>query len=103
MKQNIKILGIVIVLIFLGLLLSSKENFAATSPGTLTQLVAKGPQDSYLTSFDPYRYPYYYGSRRRYPYYGYYPYGHHYRHDSRHHYRHDSGHHSEHNYKHYGN
>jgi hypothetical protein len=41
------------------------ETFGSTSPGTLLQLVAQGPEDAYLTGGErPYYYPYdldYYG------------------------------------------
>lgn len=44
-----------IIFLFLLLLLliyiKSQENFAAASPGSLIQLVAKGAQDIYLTGY----------------------------------------------------
>ena len=44
-----------IILLFILLLLliyiKSQEKFAATSPGTVIQLVAKGTQDVYLTGY----------------------------------------------------
>lgn len=50
MKFNYKyILFALLILFFFSKL---KENFAATSPGTLMQLVASGAQDIYLTGGD---------------------------------------------------
>lgn len=58
-------LFILAALLYLQHLLRLRET-AASSPGTLMQLVAKGPQDAYLTGYRPYGL--YYGYRMQYPY-----------------------------------
>lgn len=57
--QNILLVCIIIIVLFL--LTFKKEKY---SQATITQLVAKGPQDTYLTGDAwKYLYPWYYGRR----------------------------------------
>ena len=46
--MNFFLFALIIVLFLVGCM---KEHFAATSPGTLLQLRARGPQDTYLTGY----------------------------------------------------
>jgi hypothetical protein len=53
------LLAIALILIILFCCFDRNEHFGATSPGTLIQLTAKGPQDLYLTGPSRYMHPYY--------------------------------------------
>lgn len=52
MKFKLNYQYILIAILIFFLFVKVKENFAATSPATLMQLVATGAQDIYLTGSD---------------------------------------------------
>ena len=84
--MNLKLVVYIVIIVALGMYLFQEDRVEAQN-GALLQLVAKGPQDTYLTGdawkYAPWWYygPYYYPYRRRgfwypgrYRYIGKYPY-----------------------------
>ena len=79
MNNNLILVIVFIALVVFWYIRKNLKEGAATSPGTLMQLVAKGPQDAFLTGL-PYgsQQAYMYGHRTDYPYLRWraYPYDH---------------------------